>query len=34
MLYVTLQGYDLRYDLEHLLNTFYKREDLVFISEK
>lgn len=33
MLYVTLQGYDLRYDLEHLLNTFYKREDLVFISE-
>ncbi len=33
MLYVTLQGYDLKYDLENLLYTFYKREEIVFIGE-
>jgi len=33
MLYVTLQGYDMKYDLENLLYTFYKKEEIVFISE-
>ena len=33
MLYVTLQGFDLKYDLENLLYTFYKRDEIVFISE-
>ncbi|GKT25696.1 hypothetical protein ADUPG1_004655, partial [Aduncisulcus paluster] len=33
MLYVTLQGHDLKYDLENLLYTFYKRDEIVFIAE-
>jgi len=33
MLYVTLQGHDIKYDLENLLYTFYKREEITFIGE-
>jgi len=33
MLYVTLQGQDMKYDLENLLYTFYKKEEIVFIDE-
>lgn len=33
MLYVTLQGYDMKQEVENLLHTFYKRDDIVYIPE-
>ncbi len=33
MLYVTIQGYDMKQEVENLLHTFYKKNDIVFIPE-
>ncbi len=33
MLYVTIQGYEMKQDVENLLHTFYDRNEIVFIPE-